>query len=48
MGELRFEEPTAPEPCTEPLDATDYGATALRISGIDNLIPESAVPGKAR
>ncbi|WP_307823229.1 carboxylesterase family protein [Microbacterium sp. KRD172] len=45
VGDLRFEAPTPPEPWTEPLEATAYGATALRISGVDNLIPEPAVPG---
>ncbi|MGP6170329.1 carboxylesterase/lipase family protein [Microbacterium sp. A204] len=47
VGDLRFEAPTPPEPWTQPLDATAYGATALRISGVDNLIPEPAVPGKS-
>jgi para-nitrobenzyl esterase len=47
VGDLRFAAPMPPEPWTEPLDATAYGATALRISGVDNLIPEPAVPGKS-
>ncbi|GAA1542520.1 para-nitrobenzyl esterase [Microbacterium ginsengiterrae] len=46
-GQRRFAAPVPPEPWTEPLDATQYGATPLRISGDDNLIPEPAVPGKS-
>lgn len=47
VGDLRFAAPVPPEPWTEPLDATAYGATPLRITGVDNLIPEPAVPGKS-
>jgi len=47
VGELRFAAPEPPDPWTEPLDATAYGATPLRITGEDNLIPEPAVPGKS-
>ncbi|MGO2746124.1 carboxylesterase/lipase family protein [Microbacterium sp.] len=47
VGELRFAAPVPPDPWTETLDATEYGATALRISGVDNLIPEPAIPGKS-
>ncbi|WP_228479769.1 carboxylesterase/lipase family protein [Microbacterium abyssi] len=47
VGKLRFAAPIAPDPWTEPLDATSYGATPLRITGVDNLIPEPAVPGKS-
>ena len=45
VGKLRFAAPVAPKPWTEPLDATEYGATPLRVTGADNLIPEPAVPG---
>ncbi|MGL3150398.1 carboxylesterase/lipase family protein [Microbacterium sp. A82] len=45
IGDLRFAAPVPPEPWTEPLDATSYGATPLRVTGADNLIPEPAVPG---
>ncbi|MGO2684716.1 MAG: carboxylesterase/lipase family protein [Microbacterium sp.] len=44
-GDLRFAAPVPPDPWTEPLDATQYGATPLRITGVDNLIPEPAIPG---
>lgn len=47
VGKLRFAAPVPPAPWTETLDATAYGATALRVSGDDNLIPEPAVPGKS-
>jgi len=47
VGRLRFEAPVPPDPWAEPLDATEYGATPLRITGVDNLIPEPAVPGKS-
>src|SRR5690606_11343451 len=47
VGDLRFAAPVPPEPWTEPLDATGYGATPLRVTGADNLIPEPAVPGKS-
>ncbi|MCC2028119.1 carboxylesterase family protein [Microbacterium sp. YMB-B2] len=46
-GTLRFAAPVPPERWTEPLDATEYGATPLRITGVDNLIPEPAIPGKS-
>lgn len=47
VGGLRFKAPVPPEPWTEPLDATEYGATPLRVTGLDNLIPEPAVAGKS-
>lgn len=47
VGKLRFAAPVPPDPWTEPLDATAYGATPLRITGVDNLIPEPAIPGKS-
>ncbi|CAH0204481.1 carboxylesterase family protein [Microbacterium sp. Bi121] len=47
VGKLRFAAPAPPDPWTEPLDATTYGATPLRITGEENLIPEPAVPGKS-
>jgi len=47
VGERRFAAPAPPEPWTETLDATAYGATPLRVTGVDNLIPEPAVPGKS-
>jgi para-nitrobenzyl esterase len=47
VGTLRFAAPVPPDPWTEPLDATAYGATPLRITGVDNLIPEPAIPGKS-
>lgn len=46
VGELRFEAPVPPKPWTEVRDAIEYGATALRTTGTDTLIPEPAVPGK--
>lgn len=45
VGELRFAAPVPPDPWTDALDATEYGATPLRVAGVDNLIPEPAVPG---
>ena len=47
IGDLRFAAPVPPEPWTEVRDATQYGATALRTTGTDTLIPEPAVPGKS-
>ena len=47
IGALRFAAPVPPEPWTEPLDATRYGATPLRVTGVDNLIPEPAIPGES-
>lgn len=47
VGELRFEAPVPPKPWTEVRDAIEYGATALRTTGADTLIPEPAVPGKS-
>lgn len=46
-GDLRFAAPAPPDPWSETRDATEYGATPLRITGVDNLIPEPAVPGKS-
>lgn len=46
-GRRRFQAPEPPEPWTESLDATAYGATPLRITGTDNLIPEPAIPGSS-
>ncbi|MDQ0642848.1 carboxylesterase/lipase family protein [Microbacterium murale] len=45
IGDLRFAAPVPPEPWTEILDATEYGATALLTTGTDTLIPEPAIPG---
>lgn len=47
IGDLRFAAPAPPAPWTAVRDATAYGATPLRVTGIDNLIPEPAVPGKS-
>lgn len=47
VGDLRFAAPVPPAPWTATLDTTTYGATALRTSGVDNLIPEPAIPGKS-
>lgn len=47
VGDLRFAAPVPPEPWTDVRDATKYGATALRTTGTDTLIPEPAVPGKS-
>ncbi|WP_235201294.1 carboxylesterase family protein [Microbacterium sp. CH12i] len=47
VGDLRFSAPAPPEPWTEVRDATEYGATALRTTGTDTLIPEPAIPGKS-
>lgn len=45
VGELRFAAPVPPAPWSEVRDATAYGATALRATGTDTLIPEPAVAG---
>ncbi|MGM7698849.1 carboxylesterase/lipase family protein [Microbacterium sp. A84] len=45
VGELRFAAPVPPAPWAEVRDATEYGATALRTTGTDTLIPEPAVAG---
>lgn len=47
VGDLRFAAPVPPEPWTEVRDATEYGATALRTTGTNTLIPEPAIPGKS-
>ncbi|MGO2520844.1 MAG: carboxylesterase/lipase family protein [Microbacterium sp.] len=47
VGNLRFSAPVPPKPWTEVRDATAYGATALRTTGADTLIPEPAVAGKS-
>lgn len=47
IGDLRFAAPVAPEPWTEPLDATAYGPTAQRrgFGGGPTIIPEPTIPG---
>ncbi|MFA4896549.1 carboxylesterase/lipase family protein [Microbacterium sp.] len=45
IGALRYAAPVPPEPWTDVRDATEYGATALRASGTDTLIPEPAIAG---
>ncbi|MGM1017813.1 MAG: carboxylesterase/lipase family protein [Actinomycetota bacterium] len=45
VGTLRFAAPEPPEPWTDTLDATRYGATAVRHDPGDTLIPEPAIPG---
>lgn len=45
VGGLRFAAPVPPEPWTDVRDATEYGATALRTTGTDTLIPEPAIHG---
>ncbi|MGA4540746.1 carboxylesterase/lipase family protein [Uniformispora flossi] len=47
VGDLRFAAPVAPEPWTEPRDATAYGPTAQRRSFGDGptIIPEPSIPG---
>lgn len=45
IGSLRFEAPALPEPWSGVRDATSYGATALRTTGSDTLIPEPAIAG---
>ncbi|MEU5219977.1 carboxylesterase family protein [Streptomyces sp. NPDC020807] len=46
VGDLRFAAPVAPEPWTEPLDATAYGPTAQRRPfGEVVIIPEPTIPG---
>lgn len=47
IGELRFAAPVPPEPWTDIRDATEYGATALRTTGTDTLIPEPAIAGES-
>ncbi|WP_436776891.1 carboxylesterase/lipase family protein [Yinghuangia sp. YIM S09857] len=51
VGDLRFAAPAAPEPWTEPLDATAYGPTAQRRAFGDGegptIIPEPSIPGAA-
>jgi para-nitrobenzyl esterase len=48
VGDLRFAAPQAPEPWTEPLDATAYGPTAQRRPFGDGptIIPEPSIPGE--
>ncbi|MGW2177538.1 carboxylesterase/lipase family protein [Streptomyces sp. NPDC001732] len=46
VGTLRFASPVAPDPWTEPLDATEYGPTAQRRAFAEvTTIPEPSVPG---
>ncbi|WP_426188038.1 carboxylesterase/lipase family protein [Microbacterium sp. TWP3-1-2b2] len=45
VGDLRFAAPVPPAPWPEVRDATEYGATALRTTGTDTLIPEPAIAG---
>ncbi|MGV2982527.1 carboxylesterase/lipase family protein [Microbacterium sp. AGC85] len=45
IGDLRYAAPVPAESWTDVRDATEYGATALRTTGTDTLIPEPAVAG---
>ncbi|MCS3843042.1 carboxylesterase/lipase family protein [Microbacterium sp. AK031] len=45
VGPLRYAAPVPPKPWTDVRGATEYGATALRTTGSDTLIPEPAIPG---
>ncbi|MFD8824551.1 carboxylesterase/lipase family protein [Streptomyces sp. NPDC059605] len=48
VGALRFASPVAPDPWTEPLDATAYGPTAQRRAFAEvTTIPEPSIPGEA-
>lgn len=47
IGGLRYAAPAPPEPWTDERDATEYGATALRRTGTDTLIPEPAIAGES-
>ena len=47
VGDLRFAAPVPPAPWTEVREVTQYGATPLRTTGSDTLIPEPAVRGKS-
>jgi para-nitrobenzyl esterase len=47
VGDLRFAAPVAPDAWTEPLDATEYGATAQleTLGGGPTIIPEPSIAG---